>query len=70
LLCQIFAGENLGIHVISPAHFEALFASRHNVVMAPDVVRTGLETTFAGITLLWSRAAAILMMMQGFCLQE
>jgi hypothetical protein len=70
MLCQIFAGENVCIYLISPAHFETLIAQRHNVIMAHYVFRTGLGTTFAGITLLWSIAAAILMMMQGFCLQE
>ena len=45
---HIFAGENVCIHRINPAHSGLALASRIVARMASGVVRTGLKTTDSG----------------------
>src|SRR5512132_1491961 len=56
---HILAGENVCIHVISPTQFLLELASRHSSRIDSGVVKTGLNTTFAGTCAEAPNAAAI-----------
>src|SRR5215207_8184790 len=56
---HILAGEKVCIQVTSPTQVCEEFASKHNSRMASGVVRTGLKTTWTGISFEESNAAAI-----------